>query len=56
LARRTSRKTAKSPPRVSGSGVHRAVNCLGREDRFEEDIQEQIILKAPEEFDEWEEV
>jgi hypothetical protein len=36
--------------------LHREVNYLGREDRVEEDIQEQIILKAPEEFDGWEEV
>lgn len=35
--------------------LHREVNYLGREDRVEEDIQEQIILKAPEEFDGWEE-
>jgi hypothetical protein len=33
--------------------LHREVNYLGREDRVEEDIQEQIILKAPEEFDGW---
>ena len=36
--------------------LHREVNYLGREDRVEEDIQEQIILKAPEEFDGWVEV
>lgn len=35
--------------------LHREVNYLGREDRVEEDIEEQIILKAPEEFDGWEE-
>ena len=34
--------------------LHREVNGLGREDRVEEDIQEQIILKAPDEFDGWE--
>ena len=34
--------------------MHREVNGLGREDRVEEDIQEQIILKAPDEFDGWE--
>lgn len=33
---------------------HREANGLGREDRVEEDIQEQIILKAPDEFDGWE--
>jgi hypothetical protein len=27
--------------------LHREANGLGREDRVEEDIQEQIILKAP---------
>ena len=35
--------------------LHRASNALGREDRVLEDIQEQIILQAPEEFDGWEE-
>lgn len=34
--------------------LHREANGLGREDRVEEDIQEQIILKAPDEFDGWE--
>ena len=34
--------------------LHREENGLGREDRVEEDIQEQIILKAPDEFDGWE--
>jgi hypothetical protein len=33
--------------------LQREVNYLGREDRVEEDIEEQIILKAPEEFDAW---
>ena len=35
--------------------LHREMNYLGREDRVEEDIEEQIILKAPEDFDGWEE-
>jgi hypothetical protein len=35
--------------------LHREVSYRGREDRVEEDIEEQTILKAPEEFDGWEE-
>ena len=35
--------------------LHRESNSLGREDKVLEDIQEQIILQAPEGFDGWEE-
>lgn len=35
--------------------AHREANNLGREGKALEDIQEQIILRAPEDYDGWEE-
>lgn len=35
--------------------AHREANNLGRETKALEDIQEQIMLRAPEEYDGWEE-